>query len=463
MRSIFFTFLFLFSNFLSAGSQSISTLIKNLGENSSSVGVMVGVIDNGEVEYFSYGTKNLVDDDPVTKETLFEIASITKTFTALLLMDQVEKEGMGLDDPIELYLPNITIPEKNGKKITLRHLATHSSGLPCLPTNLELRGRLSNPYKDYGVSELYAFLESHSLENEPGEKCEYSNLGVGLLGHILYLKTGQTYESLIKELCATLGMQSTCITIGEAEAARLAIGHHMKRPVDNWDFLALEGAGAIRSSAEDLIAYLKANIASHNLLKLCHQKQREFNDQYGMGLGWLIADDSIIWHNGATGGYRSFIGFDQNSNRGVVILTNSTEYLVDELGFHILNPEKYPIKNLYAVDEPIQEKNLSQFEGCFEVTDPESGDKWEVEIALHGKQLIAGVVESPFYDFHNMPEGPIYLLPNADSFFYLQNGLSKGQGTRYLKDHCWRFCFEDGKVVGLQLIHSKATYKAKRV
>ena len=126
----------------------------------------------------------------ISEDTIFEIGSITKIFTTLILMDMVANGEVVLDEPVETYLPSVKIPELNGKKITLRHLATHYSGLPSLPDNFNPKNPM-NPYEDFTSEDLYHFLNHYNLKRAPGEQFEYSNVGLGLLGHILGKRAGQ--------------------------------------------------------------------------------------------------------------------------------------------------------------------------------------------------------------------------------------------------------------------------------
>lgn len=145
---------------------------------------MVGVVDAEGSKIYSAGRtvggSNFKKTQPglgreVDGDTIFAIASITKVFTALLLQEMADRGELDLDDSIENFLPSsVTVPSKNGKKITLSHLVTHRSGLPRLPDNFKPKEK-DNPYADYTVEMLYAFLSKHELAREPGEKYEYSN------------------------------------------------------------------------------------------------------------------------------------------------------------------------------------------------------------------------------------------------------------------------------------------------
>ena len=157
---------------------------------------------------------------------MFEIGSITKVFTAAILADMVARGQVRLDDPVAQLLPaTVKVPSRNGRRITLLDLATQSSGLPRLPTNFAPKDS-ANPYADYGDQQLYDFLSGYELPRDPGATYEYSNLGMGLLGHALARKAGMSYEQLVsRRVLAPLGMKETAITLSPALRPRLVPGH----------------------------------------------------------------------------------------------------------------------------------------------------------------------------------------------------------------------------------------------
>jgi CubicO group peptidase (beta-lactamase class C family) len=262
----------------------------------------------------------------------------------------VERGEVALDDPVSKYLPpTVKMPSRNGRSITLIDLATHTSGLPRLPDNMSPKDP-GNPYADYSVEQLYQFLSTYQLTRDIGSQYEYSNLGGGLLGHVLALRASTGYEALVESrISKPLGMNSTRITLTPEMRGRLAVGHNADMDtVENWDLPTLAGAGALRSTASDLLTFLSANLgyvktplAPAMALML---KPRRPTDTPGLevALGWHIfstGDKQIIWHNGGTGGYRSFMGFDPKAKVGVVVLSNAeTAVGVDDIGRHLLDP-----------------------------------------------------------------------------------------------------------------------------
>jgi serine-type D-Ala-D-Ala carboxypeptidase/endopeptidase len=233
----------------------------------------------------------------------------------------------------------VKVPTRNGKEITLLHLATHRSGLPRLPTNMAPKDA-ANPYADYAFPDLYHCLETVELAWNPGDAYAYSNLGMGLLGHILELRSGKSYEQLVIErLCRPMGMRDTVMTLTPELKRRLAPGHRSNgTPAANWDLPGLAGAGALRSTADDMLRYLDANLGDAHAE--AHVTRASIGNGMRIGLAWHLTPltpkgPTIVWHNGGTGGYRSYAGFIRQSRTGVVVLGNSTSD-VDRLGIDLL-------------------------------------------------------------------------------------------------------------------------------
>lgn len=321
----------------------------------SAVGIVVGLIENGEMRIVTAGRSDGPDGRPLDGETVFEIGSTTKVFTGTLLAEMVGRHEVRLDQPLAGLLPKtVRVPARGDTVITLLDLATHYSGLPRLPANLAPRN-MENPYADYTVAMLDAFLGSHTLARAPGDRYEYSNLGMGLLGHALARRAHKSYEALLTErVLAPLGMGDTRIALTPGMTSRVAPGHdNSGAKVSNWDMPALAGAGALRSTANDMLRFLAANLDSNDTalsaaMRLSHRPLRSAGGPAArIGLAWhrlSVADAELVMHNGATGGYRSFIGFDPEMRVGVVVLSNSP-YEVDDLGLHLLN-SKLPLKRV---------------------------------------------------------------------------------------------------------------------
>ena len=303
-------------------------------------GIIVGVVKNGTVFIKGYGTVKEGLQEKPDSMTLFELASIGKLFTTSALQIGISRREFGLNDPIATYLPpEIALP--NTFRATLLNLATHTAGLPSLPKNMiEKMKDEKNPYKDISMNDLYDYLKRCD-ENTPVGQYEYSNFGMGLLGHILELKYGQTYEHIIqKEIGATIGMDNTVITRSEEQEKKLAQGYdETGQPNPVWQDTVLAGAGSFLSNAADMTKFIKANLdvrycAISPQLIACHEPQLSGET----GLGWHLAtgffDDllgikGIIWHNGGAGGYSSYIALDKQSKSGIIIMSNSATDITD--------------------------------------------------------------------------------------------------------------------------------------
>jgi CubicO group peptidase (beta-lactamase class C family) len=315
-------------------------------DNGWSVGIVVGVVDSTGPRYFAYGSTARAGGRPVGERTVFEIGSVTKVFTALALAAMAAHGEVGLDDPVQRYLPDsVHVPSRDGREITLRLLSAQRSGLPRMPSNFAPADP-GNPYADYDAGRLYAFLSGYTLTRDPGASYEYSNLGVGLLGLALARRAGTSYEELVlTRVIRPLGLTDTRITLTPDLRARLARGHAGGREVGAWDLDALAGAGALRSTAADLTRFLAAAAGvTPTPLDAAFRRTEAIEFDAGpsmrIGLGWhVIGRDTttVYWHNGGTGGSHSFVGFDPRRKTGVVVLSNDVSS-IDDIGFHILNP-----------------------------------------------------------------------------------------------------------------------------
>ncbi len=344
----------------------IRAIIEQRVAEKRSAGIVVGVLDSdGRARFVAAGTPG-PGRPPLDSNTVFEIGSITKAFTGTLLAALAEEGKVRLDDPVQKYLPDsVRMPARNGKPITLALLAEQRSGLPRLPDNMR-PANAANPYADYSVSQLYQFLSNHQLTRDPGETWEYSNLGVGLLGHVLARATGKSYEELVRErVLAPLKMTHTSIALTPWMRDHLAIGHDPQgQVVANWDLPTLAGAGALRSTALDMLKFVDANLHPERgplgrAMALAQRERAAAAPPMAIGLTWLImraGADTIVWHNGGTGGYRSFVGFVPSRKVGVVVLTNSGGAGADDIGMHLLNrdlplaPKPAPVPQRTAIE-----------------------------------------------------------------------------------------------------------------
>lgn len=304
------------------------------------MGLAVGIIDNNQSKEYFFG-KTAKNKGKPDKNTLFEIGSITKVFTTTALAKMVVDKKVNLNDNLDKF---ISSPNYNGKKIKLVDLATHRSSLPKVPDDMfkDIADPL-NPYANYSKEQMYKFIKEYKLNRAPGTSYDYSNLGMGVLGDVLAGLEKKDYNTFITDkIFKPLKMNNTTLSPSRLQLKNSAIGHYVGEPVIMWDFASMAGAGAIKSDITDMLKFLKANIDLKNsslkdAMILAH---KPINKEAGfqMGLGWHISqlnNDSIIWHNGATGGFTSFLGFSKNKNKGVVVLSNSN-MSVDTLSMLIL-------------------------------------------------------------------------------------------------------------------------------
>jgi CubicO group peptidase (beta-lactamase class C family) len=356
-------------------------LADRVGAENRGIAIVVGIVDGNGRRIVSYGSLAKDDKRPLDGNTVFEIGSMSKVFTSLVLMDMVRKGEVALNDPISKYLPaTVKVPERNSRQITFADLSTQSSGLPRMPANFNPRDP-NNPYADYSVQQMYDFLSGYTLTRDIGSQYEYSNLGVGLLGHVLTLRASKSYEDLVRSrISDPLGMKDTRVTLTPEMKARLATGHNETgNPVANWDIPTLAGAGALRSTANDILTFLAANLG-YTKTPLAQAMTDEISIRRPAGPDMEIAyawhiqtkdGNSIIWHNGGTGGHRTYMGFDPKSRVGVVVLSNiSTPAGQDDIGRHLLNAS-YPLLPLKPPSEhteiTLDTKTFDRYVGSYQL------------------------------------------------------------------------------------------------
>ena len=328
-------------------------LKKRVETDRKCTGIVAYVLDNAGRRLVIYQLPDEADERPLDGDSVVEVGSITKVLTALLLADMVERGEVALSDPVGKYLPEpVDVPDYKGRSITLLDLSSYTSGLPRSPDNIHSKNPL-NPFADYTVDQLYGCL-GHVLRSSPATHFEYSNIGFSLLGHALAHRAGRTYDDLlIERICQPLGIESTRITLTADMRSRLAQGHNRSlEPTPLWDLPAFAGAGAVRSTANDLLVLLEAclDLRSTPLapaLALLLGARRTQTGTHGVeaGLGWFIStegDDEVVWKDGWTGGFASFIGFSTASGGGAIVLTNAgnPDGLVD-VGRHLINPSPH--------------------------------------------------------------------------------------------------------------------------
>ncbi len=305
--------------------------------------VVVGVVDKEGARVYGFGK---LSADPASKapdgKTIFEIASITKTFTALTLAEMAERGELALEDPVAKYLPESVKPPATDQPMTLLRLVTHHSGLPRMPSNFRPADPL-NPYADYTFEKLLEFLPKAKVHATA--EFEYSNIGFGLLGNALSRRAGKDYEALVIErICAPLGMNDTKIALSDADRKRLAPPFDADLEANfNWDLGGIPGGGALRSTADDMLRYAAAHAGLDlpgakppatlvKAIAATHEFRDKASGEQHIALAWLASKDRPLWHNGQTGGYHSFIAFNEKTKIGVVVLCNTASMHIDAIG-----------------------------------------------------------------------------------------------------------------------------------
>jgi serine-type D-Ala-D-Ala carboxypeptidase/endopeptidase len=349
--------LLLFIFFLGIGqAQTLDDVVKQFEDINTRTdkggGIVIGYVHDGVTD------SKVLGDESLNEETIFEIGSLTKPLTGLLLADLVSKGEVKLEDSINTLLPE-EARKPEFEAMTLQGLATHTSGLPRLPPNMNWLWMLRNgedPYGAFGETELYEGL-SKTTPKDIGKQSAYSNFGFGLLGFLLARSQAETYEQLLQRtIVQPLEMTSTYIGADPAGVTVAPPLTDRGRAGDRWTFQEpMMGAGAVKSNLHDMLLFLNAclneSVLSQDLVFATQPyfKLSEFDD---VGLAWVISkqnNQTVIWHNGETGGYAAFLGFNPNTKQGLVILSNLT--IGDELPKRAVN---------FLLDQPISAASNSQ-------------------------------------------------------------------------------------------------------
>lgn len=330
----------------SAIDRKVDTAARAYIQKANTVGLSIGIIKNGVVSLYNYGETTKGNKTLPTGNTVFEIGSVTKTFTATLLAWYVNEGKIKFDDPIIQFLPDSVAANLQLKNITLRSLSNHTSGLPNLPTNFQAQKAYDaiNPYKNYNTQLLFSYLKRCRLNNEPGTTYAYSNVAVGLLGIILEKISGKPYAQMVQDIITSpLAMKGTAQQLPRILNDRFVkVYDDLGNATPAWDFDALAAAGALRSTTNDMVIFAKANMENNEskiskALKQTHKTTFKNSDTQ-IGLGWHIINMSGVnytFHNGGTYGSSSFLAFNTDKKFAVVMLSNSSE-TVDDLGADLI-------------------------------------------------------------------------------------------------------------------------------
>src|SRR5437868_5616721 len=356
-------------------------LAERLGENEKDVGIVVGVIDPQGRRIISYGHRNVGDARPLNGDTVFEIASVTKVFTALLLADMVEKNEVALSDPASKYLTAVAIklPERNGHLITLLDLATHTSGLPFMPAD-------APPFNDpaaakYSTGDLKRYLASYQLTRDIGSEWDYSNIGYWILSEALSARAGKDIEDLIRSRALTpLKMTDTDFELSPKMKSNLAPGHDSAlQPAPAAStipiYSIMPAIGLLYSTTNDLLTFLSECMGYEPsplapAMNVALSNRRPVQPGNEQALGWNVygkGADQVIFRDGSSFGYASVMAYDPKSRVGVVVLTNQIGD-VGDIARHLLRPD-FPLAkpaNTKHIEITLDEKVLDSYVGRYE-------------------------------------------------------------------------------------------------
>jgi CubicO group peptidase (beta-lactamase class C family) len=329
----------------------VAERIKALGGEQSGVGIVVGTISSEGRKIISAGERRSDDPRPPNGDTVFEIGSVTKVFTALLLAEMAEKNEVGLNDPVAKYLPaGFKIPERNGKTISLLDLATHTSGLPFMPNESAILN--DSAAGKFSIADLRRFVGSYELRSGVGEKWDYSNVGYWLLSEALAGRAGLDYETLLRKRVITpLGLSNTAFALSPKMKANFAAGHNavlqQASPISTLPIYSImPAAGGLYSTVNDLLKLLAVAMDyKHSPLdgamrltwNMCRPMSR---DGFEQALGWTIIREQnslLIAHDGGTFGYATSIAWNPFRRVGVVMLSNQVAN-VGDIARHLLRP-----------------------------------------------------------------------------------------------------------------------------
>jgi serine-type D-Ala-D-Ala carboxypeptidase/endopeptidase len=372
-------------------------------------GISIALIDSdGSVTFHNYGTMGLDSAEPVNEHTIFESGSITKTFSSGLLRILMDQYNISADTPLrEIFGDDVPIPSKNGIEITLEHLVMHTSGLPRLPGNLS-PADVNDPYNEYTPEMLFEFLGSYELPRNPGEEFEYSNYAYMVLGQALQTISGKPYDQLLEEwYFSKLDMPSTGRFL--SDSLRFAQPTSSGLPAKRWHSEQVPGFGGLLSTSHDLANYVKLQLGyldhpKEELLQMNIETLNNLGGAFNMSYAWIVAtafEDTVAFHGGGTGGFRTFAGYSPVSGRGAVVMSNGTND-VQDIGRHLIN-DQFSLAAIIDVVEMTPEQ-LQMFTGEFisetlpHMTISVNGDLLMAELAGQPALPVMPIEETVFYN-----------------------------------------------------------------
>ena len=398
--------------------------------------IVIGYYKDGKASYYAAGYQDEENKTKASEETLYEIGSISKTFTSLLLAKLATENKLTIEDPIARYLPDtLKLKDKAGTEITFRHLSTHTSGLLRLPFGYN-PDNWSNPYLGYHRDNLFLYL-SNFEPGEVGTTNSYSNLAVGLLGETLAIIEDVPYKTLIQEqILNPLGLQHTYFEIPEDQQVNFAIPYAKGKAVSSWEFDVLAPAGALRADIKDLISYGVSYLNKHELSEaqaMTTQQHFEIEEGRSMGLAWF-KDKNRIFHGGGTGGFLTHLEIDIENNAVAAVMTNTADNNASDLVSYILDPEENPLFNEETSVIEISEEALELYTGNY--SNEQFGLNFVVSVinkTLHVKLNSQNAVPAEYIGNDTFQNDKV----KAQLLFTMENGattaLTLSQGGQKIK------------------------------
>ncbi len=411
-----------------------------------SVGLIVGVIDPAGRALYARGPASIGNDDPVDGNTIFAIGGVTKVFTGLLLTDMAHWGQLSLADPAQKYMPaGITLPSRNARPITLLDLATHTSGLPRMPANVDVTN-LNDPNAGMTADQFLRSVQAYELTRDPGAAYELSDAGYNLLGLVEEKMGGSDYETLLKSrIFAPLHMDHTRIghSLADKDLMSASYDDHL-RPVTQSAPPTLPGADGLLSTASDLLNFLAANLglaASPLGPAMADMSRTQRPTQFSelkVAIGWHVATLNgvqIVWENGRTNGSRAFIGFAPKTRTGVVVLSNAAN-TIDDIGVHILDKDT-PLRTLHR-ETPVSPSVFDNYLGYYQVS-----DTFRLVVTRDGNRLFIQPTGQPRAELFAESDGKFFLRVVDGQVVFKTDSSGRAQSLELT---------QNGKTVTAQLI-----------
>lgn len=370
----------------------------------------VAVVENGAVAR-TFQCADASDAARIGPDSAFEIGSVSKTMTAALLADLIVQGKGSLDDPLSAWLPpGTTLPDYQGKPILVRHVVTHTSGLPALPSRMGAAD-MTDPYAKLDEAALLASLGDVTLTAAPGTTFEYSNFASMVLSYAVARRAGTDMETLLKQrLFAPLGLRHAYVDDAPA-GVRAAVGHTPnRRPASAWHFQAnLAGVGGVRATLDDMVRYVQGQLGAEKTVvsPALQASQQKISDAPPMAMNWMlmpVGDRTVHVHEGGTGGFSSFVSFDKEKQRGVVILSDTTWNSIGSLGslglhlvdasFPLGQPRRETTPQAGLLDDLVGEYRLAS---GMKMTLRRNGDALEIQATGQGAHAMGHDSAGDFY------------------------------------------------------------------